>query len=343
VVSARDCLFVSSSSKQSGDKLVKRRKSGKEWVMQKMKAIQIYSYGGPEVLTYGEVPRPIPNDDDVLIKVMAAGVNPVDWKIRQGYMKDMFTLPLILGWDAAGVIEEKGKNVTGHEVGDKVYTRPEILRNGAYGEYIAVKASEIALKPESLDFIQAAAVPLAALTAWQSIFDLARLQAGQKILIHAAAGGVGHYAVQFAAWAGAHVIGTASQHNHEFLKSIGAHETIDYNTSAFEDAVHDVDVVLDTIGGEVWQRSWQVLKKGGIMVSTLRGPEAGGMDALNKLCAHVFVQPDAAQLGEIAALIDNGHVRPEISQVFPLHEVNKAHIASQSGHTRGKIVLDLTE
>lgn len=311
--------------------------------MQKMKAIQIHSYGGPEVLAYEEVPRPIPNDDDVLIKVMAAGVNPVDWKIRQGYMKDMFTLPLILGWDAAGVIEEKGKNVTGHEVGDKVYTRPEILRNGAYGEYIAVKASEIALKPESLDFIQAAAVPLAGLTAWQSIFDLARLQAGQKILIHAAAGGVGHYAVQFAAWAGAHVIGTASQHNHEFLKSLGAHETIDYNTSAFEDAVHDVDLVLDTIGGEVWQRSWQVLKKGGIMVSTLRGPEAGGIDALNKLCAHVFVQPDAAQLGEIAALIDNGHVRPEISQVFPLHEVNKAHIASQGGHTRGKIVLDLTE
>jgi len=190
--------------------------------------------------------------------------------------------------------------------------------------------------------IKAAAVPLAALTAWQSIFDLGQLKNGQKILIHAAAGGVGHYAVQFAAWAGAHVIGTASKYNHEFLKSIGAHETIDYNTAAFEDAVHDADVVLDTIGGEIWQRSWQTLKKGGIMVSTLRGPEAGGMDALNKLCAHVFVQPDAAQLGEIAALIDNGHVRPEISQVFPLQEADKAHIASQSGHTRGKIVLDLT-
>ena len=310
--------------------------------MHTMKAIRIHSYGGPEVLKYEDAPRPIPNDDDVLIKVLAAGVNPVDWKIRQGYMKDMFTLPLIPGWDVAGVIEEKGKKVTNLEIGESVYTRPSILRNGAYAEYIAVKTSEVALKPETIDYIQAAAVPLAALTAWQSLFDLAHLQAGQKILIHAAAGGVGHYAVQFANWAGAHVIGTASAQNHEFLKSIGAHETIDYKTTAFEDAVHDADVVLETIGGEVWQRSWTVLKKGGIMVSTLRGPEAGGMEALNKLCSHVFVQPDAAQLGEIAALIDKGHVRPEISQVFQLQDADKAHIANQSGHTKGKIVLDLT-
>jgi NADPH:quinone reductase-like Zn-dependent oxidoreductase len=310
--------------------------------MQTMKAIRIHSYGGPEMLQYEDAPRPVPNDDDVLIKVIAAGVNPVDWKIRQGYMKEMFKLPLIPGWDVAGVIEEKGKNVTGLEIGDSVYSRPEILRNGAYAEYIVVKASEVALKPETIDYIQAAAVPLAALTAWQSIFDLGHLQAGQKILIHAAAGGVGHYGVQFANWAGAHVIGTASAGNHEFLKSIGAHETIDYKTTAFEDAVHDADVVFDTLGGEVWQRSWKVLKRGGIIVSTLRGPEAGGMDALNKLCAHVFVQPDAAQLGEIAALIDNGHVRPEISRVFPLQEADKAHISSQSGHARGKIVLDVT-
>jgi NADPH:quinone reductase-like Zn-dependent oxidoreductase len=310
--------------------------------MKTMKAIRIHSYGGPEVLQYEDAPRPVLNDDDVLIKVMAAGVNPVDWKIRQGYMKEMTVLPLILGWDVAGVIEEKGPKVTNLEIGDSVYTRPAILRNGGYAEYIAVKASEVALKPTNIDYIQAAAVPLAALTAWQSIFDLAHLQAGQKILIHAAAGGVGHFAVQFANWAGAHVIGTASANNHEFLKSIGAHEAIDYNTTAFEDVVHDADVVLDTMSGEVWQRSWKVLRKGGIMVSTLRGPEAGGMDALNKLCAHVFVQPDAAQLEEIAALIDNGRVRPEISEVFPLREADKAHIANQSGHTRGKIVLDVT-
>ncbi len=307
-----------------------------------MKAVRIHGYGGPEVLKYEDAPRPVLNDDDVLIKVIGAGVNPVDWKICQGYMKEMTTLPLIPGWDVAGVIEEKGPDVRHLEVGDSVYTRPSISRNGAYAEYIAVKASEVALKPETIDYLQAAAVPLAGLTAWQSLFDLAHLQAGQKVLIHAAAGGVGHFAVQFARWAGAHVIGTASAPHHEFLKSIGAHETIDYTTAAFEDAVHDADVVLETIGGEVWQRSWKVLKKGGIMVSTLRGPEAGGMDALNKLSAHVFVQPDAAQLGEIAILIDSGHVRPEIERIFPLHEADKAHRANEAGHTTGKIVLDAT-
>jgi NADPH:quinone reductase-like Zn-dependent oxidoreductase len=311
--------------------------------MKKMKAIRIHAYGGPEVLQYEDAPRPLLNADDVLIRVIAAGVNPVDWKIRQGYMKDMFTFPFIPGWDVAGVIEEKGPEAAGLNIGDSVYTRPNILRNGAYAEFIAVKGSEVALKPATLDYIEAAAVPLAALTAWQSIFDLAHLKAGQKILIHAAAGGVGHYAVQFANWTGAHVIGTASTNNHEFLRSIGVHEVIDYNTTAFEDVVHDADVVLDTISGDVWQRSWKVLKKGGILVSTLRGPEAGGMDALNKLCAHVFVQPDAAQLEEIAALIDNGKVHPEVSKVFPLHEVAKAHLESQDGHTRGKIVLDVTK
>lgn len=310
--------------------------------MTTMKAVRIHSYGGPEVLHHEDAPRPVLNVDDVLIKVHAAGVNPVDWKIRQGYMKDSLTLPLIPGWDVAGVIEEKGPEVMSLEIGDSVYARPSLFRNGAYAEYIAVKASEVALKPETLDYIQAAAVPLAGLTAWQSLFDLAHLKAGQEILIHAAAGGVGHFAVQFAKWAGAHVIVTASARNHEFLKSIGAHETIDYTTTAFEEAVHDADVVLETMGGEVWQRSWKVLKKGGIMVSTLRGPEAGGMDALNKLCAHVFVQPDALQLGEIAVLIDSGNVRPEIAKVFPLQEADQAHRASESGHTRGKIVLEVT-
>lgn len=309
--------------------------------MREMKAIRIHSYGGPEVLKFENVPRPVPNDDEVLIKVFAAGVNPVDWKIRRGYMKEMFQLPLILGWDVAGVIEEKGRQVTNFAVGDEVYTRPSLFRDGAYAEYIAVQASEVALKPETINYIQAAAVPLAGLTAWQSLFDLAHLQSGQKILIHAAAGGVGHYAVQFAKWAGAHVIGTASAGHHEFLGSIGIHEAIDYTTTAFEDAVRDADVVLDTIGGEVWQRSWKVLKKGGILVSTLRGPEAGGADALNKLCAHVFVQPDARQLGEIAALIDSGHVRPEIAGTFPLREAEKAHRANEGGHTRGKIVLEI--
>ena len=310
--------------------------------MATMKAVRIHSYGGPEVMVYEDAPMPALHNDDVLIKVFAAGVNPVDWKIRQGYMQDKMTLPLILGWDVAGVIKEKGPGVSGLEIGDSIYTRPSIFRNGAYAEYIAVKASEVALKPESLDYNQAAAVPLAGLTAWQSLFDLAHLQTGQKILIHAAAGGVGHFAVQFAKWAGAHVIGTASARNHDFLRSIGVHETIDYTATLFEDVVHDADVVFDTMGGEVWERSWKVLKKGGIMVSALRVPQEGGAEALNKLGAHVFVQPDAAQLGEIAVLIDSGHVRPEIEQIFPLQEAEQAHRLIQTGHVRGKIVINVT-
>jgi NADPH:quinone reductase-like Zn-dependent oxidoreductase len=307
--------------------------------METMKAVRMHSHGGPEVLTYEDAPRPVPGDDDVLIRVVGAGVNPVDWKIRGGYMKQMFSLPLIPGWDVAGIIEAKGAAVRDLETGLEVYARPDILRDGAYAEYIAVRASEVAPKPESLDYVEAAAVPLAALTAWQSIFDLAGLQTGQKILIHAAAGGVGHFAVQFAGWIGAHVIGTASPRNHEFLRSIGAHETIDYTSEAFDTLVKDADVVLDTIGGETWERSWKVLKKGGIMVSTLRGPEAGGPEALNKRSAHVFVQPNAVQLGEIAVLIDSGHVRPEIEQVFPLAEAARAQDLNEQGHTRGKIVL----
>jgi len=310
--------------------------------MATMKAVRIHSYGGPEVMVYEDAPMPALHNDDVLIKVFAAGVNPVDWKIRQGYMQDKMTLPLILGWDVAGVIKEKGPGVSGLEIGDSIYTRPSIFRNGAYAEYIAVKASEVALKPESLDYNQAAAVPLAGLTAWQALFDLAHLQTGQKILIHAAAGGVGHFAVQFAKWAGAHVVGTASARNHDFLRSIGVHETIDYTATLFEDVVHDADVVFDTMGGEVWERSWKVLKKGGIMVSALRVPQEGGAEALNKLGAHVFVQPDAAQLGEIAVLIDSGHVRPEIEQIFPLQEAEQAHRLIQTGHVRGKIVINVT-
>lgn len=310
--------------------------------MATMKAVRIHSFGGPDVLTYEDAPRPVINDDDVLIRVHAAGVNPVDWKIREGYMKERMnrSLPFVPGWDVAGVIAEVGPAVQGFRVGDAVYARPDIFREGAYAQYIAVRGSEVAAKPASLDFIRAAAVPLAGLTAWQSLFDLGGLQAGQRILIHAAAGGVGHFAVQFAKWAGAHVTGTASEHHHDFLRGLGIDAIIDYTTTSFEETAGDMDMVLDTLGGEVWTKSWKVLKKGGIMVSTLHGPPSGEPpEALNKRCAHIFVQPDAPQLGEIAALIDNGHVCPEIEEIFPLREAEKAHRLNETGHTRGKIVL----
>src|SRR5216683_2520023 len=247
--------------------------------MTTMKAVRIHTYGGPEVLRYEDAPRPVPAAGEVLIKIHAAAVNPVDWKVRAGHLKDMlkYQLPLIPGWDAAGVIEDVGAGVARLKRGDEVYTRPDISRDGTYAEYITVREPEVALKPKSLDHVHAAAIPLAALTAWQALFDAGGLSAGQRVLIHAAAGGVGSFAVQLAKWKGAYVIGTASAHNHEFLRGLGADETIDYTAVRFEDAVQDVDLVLDAMAGETQKRSWKTLKPGGILVSILglEGPPAG--------------------------------------------------------------------
>ncbi|MCA1852727.1 MAG: NADP-dependent oxidoreductase [Beggiatoa sp.] len=309
--------------------------------METMKAVRIHSYGGPEVLKYEEAPRPKSAPGEVLIRVHAAGVNPVDWKIRQGYFKGRvdYSLPLILGWDLSGVVEAAGSSVAGLQEGDEVYSRPDIARNGAYAEHIVVREKEVALKPKSIDHIHAAAIPLAALTAWQSLFDVAGLSAGQKVLIHAAAGGVGSFAVQLAKWKGAYVIGTASKHNHELVRNLGADETIDYQTTRFEDGVHDVDVVFDTIGGDTQKRSWKVLKKDGILVSILGPPSAEEAAAHGVRQAAVFVQPSAVQLTELAKLVDSGRLRPIVETVLPLSEARHAHELSQTGHTRGKIVL----
>ncbi len=306
-----------------------------------MKAVRIHQFGGVELLRYEDAPRPTAGPGEVLIRVHAAGVNPVDWKIREGHLQSRIThhLPLTLGWDVAGVIEQLGPGVTQFKAGDAVYARPDLARDGAYAEYIAARASEIALKPQTLDFIHAAAVPLSALTAWQSLFDASNLQPGQRILIHAGAGGVGHYAVQFARWKGAHVITTASARNANFVRSLGADEVIDYTATRFEDAVRDADMVFDTVGGEIQTRSWKVLKKGGILVSilTLTVPEEAEQRGWRS--AYVFVQPNAAQLAQIAKLIDTDKVKPVVENVFPLHEAAKAHTLIQGAHTRGKIVL----
>lgn len=306
--------------------------------MDTMKAVRIHRFGGPEVLRYEDVARPQPKPEDVLIRVHAAGVNPVDWKIREGYMKDR-PLPLIPGWDVSGVVETVGADVAGWKKGDAVFSRPDISRDGAYAEYIAVRASELALKPKTIDHVQAAAIPLAALTAWQSLFDAGGLSAGQKVLIHAAAGGVGSLAVQLAKWKGAHVIGTASARNQEFLRKLGADETIDYQKTRFEDAVHDADMVFDTIGGDTQKRSWQVLKKGGILVSIVSRPSESEAAAHGVRHGYVFVQPNAQQLAEIARLVDTGKVRPIVETVLPLAEARRAQELSQAGHVRGKIVL----
>lgn len=306
-----------------------------------MKAVRIHAYGGPDVLQYEEAPKPAPGPDELLIRVLAAGVNPVDWKIRQGKLKDFihYDFPLILGWDLSGVVEQVGDRVTGFKVGDAVYARPDIRRNGAYAQYIVVRAAEVAPKPALLDHIEAAAVPLAGITAWEALFTVGGLQPGQRVLIHGAAGGVGTLAVQLAKAKGAYVIATTSTRNAELVSGLGADEVIDYTCTRFEDAARDVDVVFDTIGGETQARSWQVLKPGGILVSIIQPPDAATAQSHGVRGAYLFIDPNAAVLRQIALLIDEGKVHPVIDRVYPLTEAREAQMYSETGHASGKIVM----
>ena len=306
-----------------------------------MKAVCIYGYGGPEVLSYEDAPRPHPGHGEVLVRVHAAGINPVDWKIRQGELKEQlhYLFPLILGWDVSGVVEAAGTGTMRLKAGDEVFSRPDIARDGAYAEYIVMRESEVALKPRSLDHIHAAALPLSGLTGWQSLFDAGGLAAGQRVLIHAAAGGVGHLAVQLAKWKGAHVIGTASERNHDFVRQLGADQIIDYDTERFEEVVQPVDVVFDTVGGDVQERSWQVLKPGGILVSIIQPPSAETAKAHGVRQAFVFTQPNAAQLAEIAQLADAEKLKVIVETILPLSDATRGQELSERGHGRGKIVL----
>jgi NADPH:quinone reductase-like Zn-dependent oxidoreductase len=306
-----------------------------------MKAIRIHNYGGPEVLQYEDAPRPKPQAGEVLIRVHAAGVNPIDWKVREGHMKDFWPhkFPLILGWDVSGTVEEVGPRVSRFKIGDEVYSLPDPTRNGAYADYIVVRESELALKPNSLHHIRAAAVPLAALTAWQSLFDTAQLQPGQRVLIHAGSGGVGHLAVQLAKWKGAYVFATASTKNQDLLRKLGVDEPIDYTQQRFEDVARNIDIVLDTIGGETQERSLSVLKKGGVLVSLVQPPSEEKAKELGVRAAFVAGHPSGAQLAEIAKMIDSGKLAPVIDRILPLSEVLRAHELSEPGHVRGKIVL----
>jgi NADPH:quinone reductase-like Zn-dependent oxidoreductase len=313
--------------------------------MATMKAVCIHTHGGPETLVYEDAPRPTPLTNEVLIRVRAASVNPIDWKIRDGYAKQMFNhqMPLILGWDVAGTIEATGPEVDKFQLGDPVYAYTSLLRDGAYAEFIVAKQEEIALKPASLDFVQAAAVPVGALTAWQAMFDTANLKENQKVLIHAASGGVGSMAVQLAKAKGAYVIGTASARNADFVRELGVDEFIDYQSTQFETVVHDVDVVFDTIGGDTQERSFGVLRTGGFLVSIVAPPSQETATKYGVQSAMLSVQPNAAQLNEITELIDSGKLKPFVETVLPLSEARQAHEMSQSGRTRGKIVLQVVD
>jgi len=310
-----------------------------------VKSIRIHKYGGPEVLQHEEAPRPAAQAGEVLIRVHAAGVNPIDWKIRAGYLKDFFPVkfPLILGWEVSGTVEQVGPGAMTFDKADEVFVMADPTRDGGYAEYIVANEVFVAFKPKSLHHVHAAAVPLAALTAWKSLFETGQLKPGQRVLVHAGAGGVGHFAVQFAKWKGAHVLATASTNNQQFLREFAVDEPIDYTKQNFEDIARDVDVVLDTIGAETQERSWGVLKKGGILVSLVQPPSEEKAISHRVRGAMINTPPNGAALAEIGRLIDSGKIKVQVERILPLSEARRAHELSQSGHVRGKIVLRVME
>ncbi len=308
--------------------------------MTTMKAIQMPSYGGAEVLVYEDTARPEPQAGEVLVQVYAAGVNGLDWKIRDGDFQNImkFQLPIILGFDASGVVAAIGAGVTNVRVGQEIYGIMDQSRSGAYAEYAIAKAEIIAPKPKSLSYIEAASIPTAALTAWQALFDKGNLTAGQTVLIHGAAGGVGMFAVQLAKWKGAKVIATASSSKLETVRSLGADETIDYTTTPFETVVSGVDLVLDVLGGETQSRSWQTLKPNGILVSTVPPPPQVPAGVRGEM---LMMAVNGAQLLEISKLIESGQLKTLVERVFPLLETAQALELNKTGHTQGKIVVEV--
>jgi 2-desacetyl-2-hydroxyethyl bacteriochlorophyllide A dehydrogenase len=308
-----------------------------------MKAVVAHEYGGPEVLKFEEVPRPEPNGDEVLVRVIASSVNPADPLTLSGkYAKEFGThLPLIPGYDMAGIVEKTGADVTKLKVGDAVYGYPTF--GGSWADYVTVKEWEVAVKPKSLNFVEAAAVPMGALTAWQSLVDVAKLQPGQTILIHGGSGGVGSFAIQIAKARGARVIATASTANQDLLKQLGADVAVDYTKTKFEDAAKDVDAVLDPVGKETLARSYDVVKKGGIVMSLVARPDPAELKKRGIRGASISSHPDAKDLAEIAQLIDAGKIKPIVTQVRPLSEAVATQQQAATHHTRGKVVLRIAD
>lgn len=306
-----------------------------------MKAAVIERYGGADVLEIRDMPMPVVGDHDLLIEVYAASVNPVDWKVREGYLKERVhhKFPLIPGWDVAGIVKAAGSRAALFKAGDRVFSRTDIARNGTYAEYVAVDEGLVALMPDNVSFSEAAAVPLACQTAWQALVETTQVKQGDRVLVHAASGGVGSFAVQIAKYKGAHVAATCGAANTALVKSLGADEVIDYAVTDFSEALHDFDIVLDTIGGEVYRRSFNIVKKGGTVISLLEQPDEALAKARGVKAEYVFLQPDGKRLSLIASLLGKGSIKPVIGLVLPLEEVRKAHTISQSHHSKGKIVL----
>jgi NADPH:quinone reductase-like Zn-dependent oxidoreductase len=305
-----------------------------------MHAMRLHGFGGPDALKDDVLPLPQPRDDEVLVRVEAASVNPVDAKMREGKVSSIQAkdLPLTLGRDLSGVIESCGTAVQGLRKGDEVFAFVGYDR-GAYAQYVMVKSGEFAPKPENLSHVEAAAVPLAGLTAWQGLLDHGNLSSGQRVLIHGGAGGVGHFAVQIAKTRGAWVAATCSGRDMDFVKQLGADQVIDYQKQKFEEEIGDIDLVFDLVDGETQNRSFAVLKQGGTLVSTVQEPDKTEAKAKNVRVALYMATPNAAQLAEIGRLLLAGKIRPYVFRTFELEEAGKAEQALAEQHVQGKIVL----
>lgn len=301
-----------------------------------MKAIVIDEYGGNDVVRYTHVATPQPGAGEVLVRIEAAGVNPIDWKIRNGAGQRMgMVLPIHLGGEISGTVEQLGEGVGDFAQGDAVYG---IIASGGFAEYAVARAADLTRKPANLDFIHAAAIPLGGLTAWQAMFDIAGLNSGQRLLITNGSGGVGSLAVQLAKARGAHVTAMASSRNEAYVRGLGADEFIDYTAQPFEQVASDMDVVFDTVGGDTFERSFQTLGKGGFLVTSVAFP-TDQAQRYGVRVGRVQCKPDAAQLALMRELVEDGKLVPHVAEVLPLAEIRQALELSENGHTRGKIVL----
>lgn len=309
---------------------------------QTMQVVRVYRYGGPGELKLEQVQRPEPQANEVLVRVHAAGVNPVDWKIREGWLKDIrpMQFPYVPGNDIAGVIEEVGPGVTAFQKGQAIFGQ---ANKGAYAEYTTASVEKIALKPQTLSCDEAATVPLGATTAWQSLFDLGNLQTSQRVLIQGAAGGVGLFAVQFAKWKGAQVIGTASASNIDFIRSLGIDTPVDYSSHDLENVAQDVDLVVDGVGGKTVEQSLQLVKRGGTLVTLTDKPSQEKAQQRNVRVLSRTANVTGELLQTFAQLIDEGKVKIEVAQKLPLSGVQKAQELSERGHGRGRIVLHIAD
>ena len=310
-----------------------------------MKAMVVHEFGGPEVLKLEDVPVPTPKEDEMLIKVFAAGVNSFDGLLRSGKYAKIFKmqLPWIPGYDITGTVEKVGGKVSKFKVGDPVYAFISIPTGGGYAEYALAKQNQVALKPATISFVEAAGVPSVALTAWQALVDKANLQSGQTVLIHGASGGVGMFAIPIAKIRGAKVFATASTANQDFLKQLGADVAIDYKTQRFEEIAKDIDVVVDGVGGDTLARSYSIVKKGGILVSLVGRVDQARLDKYGIRGVSLEAEYNGDELAQIGKLIDEKKIKVVVSQMFPLVEAIQAQEKANTGHARGKIVLKVRD